>query len=156
MGTGSEEVSFDHLIINLHEVNRSMVFLKFNFSFRSAEITHELEGFYRVKYSRSTGRHSVCLALLADPDSVKSIPDVRSWRMKNVDFQTHRPHLGTQMRLEKFEEVAKKGDKITPAQAQKLWEYHQDSSVRQCNHMFLDGYCKDKIAGLDCDVSVNG
>lgn len=121
---------------------------------RSAEITHDIEGFYKTKHNRHSGRHSVCLALLVDPEGAKNA-EHSPWRMKALEFQTHRPHTGTQVRLEKFEEVLKKGDKITPEQAKKLWTYHQDSSVRQCSHMFWDGSCKNKTIGLDCDVSGN-
>lgn len=91
--------------------------------------------------------------MLVDPNA--SIPDVRSWRIKNVEFQTHRPHTGTQVRLEKFEEVSKKGKKITPEDAQKLWQTHQDSAVRTCSHMFWEGHCKAKTVGQDCEVSAN-
>lgn len=120
---------------------------------RSALITHKSEGFYRAKYARQTGNQSVCLALMVDPEGDTPIMDSKSLKRYNVEFQTHRPHTGTQVRPEKYEEVVKKGDKITPEQAQKLWNFHHNSSLRHCVHVFWDGRCKNKMVGLDCDVS---
>lgn len=125
----------------------------YKFLFRSANITHSSEGFYRAKYARGTGNHSVCLALLVDPDSGIPLIDSRSLKRYNVEFQTHRPHTGTKTTSDKYEEVLKQGDKITPDQAEKLWKYHHDSSTRHCIHMFWDGRCKNLTVGNDCDVS---
>lgn len=122
---------------------------------RSVDIKHEHEGFYRTKYARLTGKRSVCLALLVDAEKAKPIFDSRSWRMYNIPFQTHRPHLGTQVRPEKFEEVIGKGVKIDAVEAEKLWKYHADFSKRQCSHMFWTGRCQDSIMGVECDVSCN-
>lgn len=94
----------------------------------------------------------MCLALLVDPEDAE-LMGTKSWKRYNVEFQTHRPHTGTQLRPEKYEEVIKKGDKITPEEAQKLWDYHYDSSKRDCIHMFWDGRCKNATVGFDCGVS---
>lgn len=129
------------------------IFLHENKKFRSALITHDKEGFYQAKYARQTGHHSVCLALMVDPEGDSDLLDSKSLKRYNVEFQTHRPHTGTQVRPEKFEEVLKKGDKITPDQAKKLWTYHYNDSLRHCVHMFWDGQCKTKMVGMPCDVS---
>lgn len=129
--------------LSLHDINRS------------TEITHESEGFYRTKYARHTGKRSVCLALLVDPAKANPIFNSGSWRKYSIPFQTHRPHLGTQVRPEKYEEVIGKGEKIDAEEAEKLWNYHQDFSTRHCSHMFWSGRCPNSIVGVDCDVSLN-
>lgn len=93
------------------------------------------------------------MALLVDPESAQPLLDSQTLKMYNVQFKTHRPHTGTQVRPERFEEVLKQGEKITSEEAEKLWEYHHDSSTRQCSHIFWNGRCMNSIVGEDCDVS---
>lgn len=122
-------------------------------SIRSTQAQHESEGFYRTKFVRHTGNNSVYLALLVNPEADIPKLDSKTFRKYSADFRTHHPHTGTQVRAEKYDEVTRRGVKILPAEAKRLWEYHHDSSKRTCSHMFWAGKCKNKAMGLECDVS---
>lgn len=87
---------------------------------------------------------------MTDPEDGKKKLDGQKWY--NVMFQTHRPHTGTQSRLETMMDVLRLGTKITAKEAQNYWEVHYESSVVKCSHIFWSNRCPYQIAGAECDV----
>lgn len=108
------------------------------------------EGFYLTKHTGKTNRPSVFLALM--PGTEKSNEQVELENFASLQVQTTHPHTGVKNVFEPLSEIRRKGTRIEPAAAEKLWRRHYEHSLKMCGHVWWNGSCVNVKAGFACDV----
>lgn len=114
-------------------------------------MSNKYEGFYKTKHTGKTGKPSVFLALM--PGTEKTDEQLKTQKIANLQCQSTQPHLGAKASYEPLADIQRRGIKITPDEAKKLWIDHYESSLKSCSHVFWSGACAIKNTGFECDVS---
>lgn len=113
-------------------------------------MTNNHEGFYLTKHTGKTNQPSVFLALM--PGTEKSNEQLKLEKYANLQVQTTHPHTGVKNVFEPLYEIERKGTRIEPAAAEKLWRRHYEHSLKTCGHVWWSGSCGVTKAGFACDV----
>ena len=68
-------------------------------------------------------------------------------RKKERLYQVYRPNTGLSPKMESLTEIKKKYKRITPDDAEDLWEEQYEQSADICTHSYWRGSCKKHTLG---------
>ncbi|CAL8120089.1 unnamed protein product [Orchesella dallaii] len=113
------------------------------------ELVGKHEGYYLSNQSRNEKKTAVLI--VADPGTSKGD---KAPTKNNALHTVYRPNTGMQLRRETLKDIQSKYTAVKPDEAQPHWDEQFDSSKSNCMHAYWRGNCKNKAAGLDCDVGL--